>query len=335
MSHFKSARLRMTAWYVIIVAIVSASFSAIIYQSITGEIKRSFQMAEIRLRTQNDTLLPKQLALQLLDRDLERAERAVVIRLTIIDGIVILASGIAAYILAGKTLAPIEESLEEQKRFTSDAGHELKTPLTSLRTELEVAIRDKRLTLKDTRKLLASNLEDVISLQNLSENLMKLNRYSQSQNGQVFEKLNTKEIVGDALKKVLPMAKKRKIKVLKHVTDLDVLGERQSLIELFTILLDNAIKYSPENSSVTISSSKSRRKLIFEVRDRGVGIAKEDIPHLFDRFFRSDSSRNKTNAEGYGLGLAIAREIVERHKGEIFVKSKLAKGSTFTVTLPY
>lgn len=334
MTHFTSARLRLTASYVIIVAIVSASFSAIIFQAVTGEIERSFQMAEIRLRTQNDTLLPKQLALQLLDRDLERAKNSVVVRLVIIDGIVILASGIAAYILAGKTLAPIEESLEEQKRFTSDAGHELKTPLTSLRTELEVAIRDKKLTLKDARKLLASNLEDVVSLQNLSENLMKLNRYAQNQNGQVYENLNIKEVTGVAVKKISAIAKLRKIKIVNNAGNLDVLGERLSLVELLTILLDNAIKYSPDGSKVIVNASIVRKRMTISVTDSGVGISKRDIPHLFDRFYRADSSRNKTGSEGYGLGLAIAKEIVQRHKGDVTVKSKLGEGSTFTVTLP-
>ena len=182
--------------------------------------------------------------------------------------------------------------------------------------------------------MLKSNLEEVVDLQNLSENLMRLTRYSQSINGIRASRLNIKIPLELAIKKVAPMAKAKNIKIKKDISNIEIKANNQSLEELFVILLDNAIKYSPEKSAVIISTLVHRNKVAVGVVDQGVGIAKVDIPHLFDRFYRADASRNKTKAGGYGLGLAIAKEIVEKHRGEISVKSKLGHGSTFKVILP-
>ncbi|OGM31510.1 hypothetical protein A2803_02115 [Candidatus Woesebacteria bacterium RIFCSPHIGHO2_01_FULL_44_21] len=334
MTRFSSARLKLTLWYLIIVAIVSFSFSAIIYNGVVSELERGFQIAEFHVQSPNNVFVPRKIALQILKDDFELAKKAVTIRLLSINAIIIAASGIAAYILAGKTLEPLQLALEEQKRFTADASHELKTPLTALRTELEVALRDKKLNLKDAKNMLKSNLEEVANLQNLSENLMKLTRYSQGINGIRFNRLNIKIPLEQAIKKVTPMAKAKNIKLRKDISNIEIKADSQSLEELFIILLDNAIKYSPEKSVVIISTLVHRNKVAVDVADQGVGIAKADIPHLFDRFYRADVSRNKTKADGYGLGLAIAKEIVERHKGEISVRSIVDKGSTFTVLLP-
>ena len=332
MTKFALARLRLTIWYISIVAIVSFTFSAIIYNGVVADLERGFQMAEFHIRNPNGVFIPKSIALQILNDDFEAAKKSVVLRLLRMNGIIILASGVAAYVLAGKTIKPIEEALEEQKRFTADAGHELKTPLTAMRTELEVTLRGKKLNLKDAKTILKSNLEEVISLQKLSENLMLLNRYSKNHNGMHFNRLNSKNMIQKAIKKLSPIAEEKQIKIDSTLVDLDLNADSQSLEELFVILLDNAIKYSPKNSRVLIENKSVRRKIMVTVRDNGHGISKEDQEHLFDRFYRSDDSRNKSaQTDGYGLGLTIAKEIVERHKGEISVKSELGKGSTFRV----
>lgn len=319
-----------------IVAIVSFAFSAIIYNGVVADIAHSFQMAELRIQNPvgSPLVIPKRTVLKILQEDFENAKRAVVWRLLKVNGVIILASGIAAYVLAGKTIKPIEEALEEQKRFTADAGHEIKTPLTALRTELEVALRDKKLTLKDSKAILKSNLEEVISLQKLSENLMLLNRYSKKHNGMHFNEVSIKEIIEKATKTLKPMADEKNIKINLDLANIETKGDSQSLEELMIILIDNAIKYSEKKSKIEITSEVSRNKTIIKVKDYGAGISKEDQEHLFDRFYRADSSRNKTKADGYGLGLAIAKEIVERHKGNISVESGFGKGSTFRVALP-
>jgi signal transduction histidine kinase len=114
-----------------------------------------------------------------------------------------------------------------------------------------------------------------------------------------------------------------------------VSGDFWSLVELFAILLDNAVKYSPEGSAVTVSGGHEKdRRLTVSVSDQGVGIAAADLPHIFDRFYQADRSRSKDHSTGYGLGLSIAQKIVELHQGSIEVSSQLGHGTVFTVTLP-
>ncbi len=111
-------------------------------------------------------------------------------------------------------------------------------------------------------------------------------------------------------------------------------GSKDRLRELFVILLDNAIKYSPNNSVVTISAKSDRKFHTISVTDTGIEIEEKDISHVFDRFFRADTSRSKANVAGYGLGLSIAKKIVKIHNGAIDVKSTINKGATFSVLLP-
>lgn len=128
-----------------------------------------------------------------------------------------------------------------------------------------------------------------------------------------------------------PLAQKKTIRIQKDVVSTTVSGDRANVLELCVILLDNAIKYSQERREVSIRVQQSQRNVEITVIDHGTGIAKKDLPHIFDRFYRADSSRTR---DGYGLGLAIAKKIVELHRGTITVESELGKGSTFTVALP-
>ena len=113
-----------------------------------------------------------------------------------------------------------------------------------------------------------------------------------------------------------------------------IYGNKQSLIELLTILLDNAIKYSNKNRLVILKSKKLDHRILITVSDQGIGIDRENLPHIFDRFYRADKSRSKEKITGYGLGLSIAKRIIDIHNGIIRAESKLGKGSEFTVEIP-
>lgn len=177
-----------------------------------------------------------------------------------------------------------------------------------------------------------SNLEEVNNLQYLSDNLIKLTQHQKG--GTNFEEVSLKEIAENAQKRVAALAKRKNISIKNQIQELDINGDRQSLLELFVILLDNAIKYSPKGKIVTLTSKKTDNSVEIEFKDQGVGIDEKDIPHLFDRFFRADKSRTKSEAGGYGLGLSIAKQIIEKHKGLIKVESKLDKGTTFIIDFP-
>jgi two-component system, OmpR family, sensor histidine kinase CiaH len=248
-------------------------------------------------------------------------------------GILIFA-GIAGYFLAGRTLRPIKEMIEKQNQFITDASHELRTPLTSLKTSIEVYFRSKNHTLLQSDKLLSSNLEEVNNLQYLSDNLIKLSNPQKAQFNLIFEDLELRDVLEEALKKVASQAKQRNIKIINRLRKSIILGDRQSLTELFVVILDNAIKYSFKNKSVSITSENDNNHVIIKIKDEGIGIENKDIPHIFDRFYRADRSRTKENIEGYGLGLSIAKQIIDNHNGNVEVESNPGKGTIFSIQLP-
>lgn len=330
---FHSARLKLTAWYLVIIMAISLSFSAFIYRGVTLEFQRKLNAIEKRLELHKHGFRLPLGRSQFFIADLEDAKQRVFLILLYTNGAIFLFSAIAGYFLAGKTLLPIEKAMEEQKRFVADASHELKTPLTALQISIEVALRDKKLKLEDAKNVLRESLEDIDSLKKLANDLLSLASYSQGNNFRK-EKVNIKEIIESANKKIAPLAKTKNIKmkiVLKNIT---LTAHRESLEKLITILLDNAVKYTPKGGKVSLTCEKDRRYLTLKVKDTGIGISQKDLPHIFDRFYRIDSSRSKVKVAGFGLGLSIAKKIVEQHRGSIDVKSSPSKSSTFIIKLP-
>lgn|SRR3989338_1863664 len=340
---FTRARLKLTAWYLLIITLVSVSFSVAMYKVLTNELDRVEHIQ--RLRQERQLSMPELNSIPLefrqkiprsfiLDQQLvEETKNRLKSMLIIVNLGILGVSSLAGYFLAGRTLQPIKEIVDEQNRFISDASHELRTPITSLKTEIEVNLRDRNLS-KDAKKLLQSNLEEVNSLQSLSDNLIRLTQYQKTNYNIHFDDLSLLEIVVDACKKVANLAKHKKITIKNQVKDFILEGDSPSLTESLVILLDNAIKYSRKNTLITLTSKKSGHSLELEIKDEGVGIAEQDIPYLFDRFYRADRSRTKTDVQGYGLGLSIAKQIVDKHNGSISVGSKLNQGTTFTIQLP-
>ncbi|MEK9143775.1 MAG: HAMP domain-containing sensor histidine kinase, partial [Patescibacteria group bacterium] len=138
----------------------------------------------------------------------------------------------------------------------------------------------------------------------------------------------------NAIHYVTPLANKKHIVIIKNIHEARVRGNKDSLTSLLVILFDNAIKYSPDKSTITVSCEKLDGSLILSVTDKGIGIGEKDVPHVFDRFYRTDKARSKMGAGGYGLGLSIAKQIVEIHHGKITVQSREHKGTTTLVRLP-
>ena len=328
---FEKARLKLTAWYLLIIMLISISFSLAIYRVLVMEISRVERMQRLRRELQ----IPFEMRRPVIDPEvLNETENRLRAILIIINLGILGSSALASYFLAGRTLKPIKDMVEEQSRFITDASHELRTPLTSLKSEIEVNLRDKNLKISDAKKLLESNLEEVNNLQYLSDNLIKLTQYQTSSIRVSFEQISLLEIIDQAQKNIANMAKQKRINIRNQVKDIQIIGDKQSLIELFVIFLDNSVKYSPKNSLITLSSKKIDDFVQVDIADKGVGISQEDLPHLFNRFYRADKSRTKSEVGGYGLGLSIAKQIVNEHKGFIKVESKFDKGSTFSIQLP-
>lgn len=330
---FQKARFKLTAWYLLIIMSISVLFSVTIYKGSTHEIERFARVRHFRL--ERDGFFPPSVALSQSDQAVvQEAEDRLKTILVLINLGILTVSGGVGYFLAGRTLRPIQDMVDEQNRFIADASHEFSTPITSLKSEIEVYMRSKNHTVKEADALLASNLEEVNNLQVLSDNLLEL-AINQKTNGDYpFELLSLSAVVQEAVKRVGPLAKKKHITITNTVHDASLTAERQSITELFVILLDNAIKYSPQNSKVLISSKKQDVRVSIFVKDEGIGISSEDLSYIFDRFYRADVSRSKAQVRGFGLGLSIAKKIVETHKGKIEAKSEINKGSTFIIHLP-
>jgi signal transduction histidine kinase len=338
MTTFHQARLKLTIWYLLIIMAISILFSLYIYKTLTAEVDR-FEKAQrffierklqehlspsIHLFNHRQQLNPELIA--------ETKQRILLMLLAANAGILIITGGLG-YFLAGRTLKPIKKMMDEQNRFITDASHELKTPLTALRSEFEVAIMDEeKLQLKEAKNLIKSGFEEIVQLQGLTENLLQLTQKENKIGILKTEQVSLLEITEAALKRVIPIAKKKHIAINNHIDDFILKADTQSITELLVILLDNAIKYSHENAEVNLTAKKIDHHIEISIQDTGIGIGKKDLPHIFDRFYRADKSRSKT--PGYGLGLSIAKKIVEAHKGSIFVQSIVNKRTTFIVRLP-
>jgi len=335
---FYSARIKLTAWYLLIIMFISFLFSLAIYTEANREIIRFERFQQIRIEQENEgIMLPYgPVRFRVFDPSvISQARSRVIFTLLGINGAIFIVSGFLGYFLAGRTLKPIQEIVDDQKRFIADASHELRTPLTSLQTATEVHLRNKNLTLSEAKKLLSQNLQEIQYLQVLTNDFMQLTEHEEKSTSDLFETVYLSDILSSAIQKVDFFAKSKNTQITLKKVKAELEGDKKSLTELFVIILDNAIKYSPRNSkvSVAIINQDSMRKVV--IKDRGVGISDEDIPHIFNRFYRAEKSRSKDISPGYGLGLSIAEKIINRHNGSIEVESELKKGTTFTVMLPH
>ncbi|OGK18054.1 hypothetical protein A2866_02900 [Candidatus Roizmanbacteria bacterium RIFCSPHIGHO2_01_FULL_39_8] len=319
---FQSARIKLTIWYILITMCVSILFSLIIFSFLHRELMRN--EFRIKLRLERAHLPPPRV-------DTETIESAIKVNLLYVNLIILGIASLAGYFLSGRTLRPIKEMVDQQNQFIADASHELRTPLTALKTAIEVNLRDEKLNLKQAKDTLKENLADVDKLKSLSENLLTLVTLQGSLNH--FSSISIKDVLQTAMSKINYLAKAKKVEIKTSIKEAVVSGNKDRLIELFVILLDNAVKYSPNNKIITVSSEKEDSHAVIKIKDEGIGISEKELPHIFERFYRVDKSR-ASSTKGYGLGLAIANEIVHLHKGSISVESKEKKGSTFIVKLP-
>lgn len=325
---FQSATLKLTAWYLAILIAISLLFSVIIYSTASKEVGSRIGFLQ---KTSQPILFddsPAKFGL-LRDSQVHAAEENLLVSLFVTNICIWIAGGFGSYYLARRTLTPIEEAHEAQSRFTSDASHELRTPLASMKTELEVALRDPKLEKSEMRELLVSNLEEVDKLTKLSQNLLQLSQLDHE--GLSRERVTLYDIARSVMERFDKTGKRVQLTGNKSYA---VTANKSSIEELLTILLDNALKYSPEDSKVHVSLIGQRHMAGFEVSNTGEGIPSDVLPHIFDRFYRADSSRTGGKKGGYGLGLSLAKKIVELNNGELAVSSARGQTTTFRVLLP-
>lgn len=330
---FASATLKLTAWYLIILVTICLIFSFIIFEISTSEISSRLERLQIRVEGSSQTLtLPGPVTLNdIRVNQTKEAKASIFVGLVYMNLAVITLGGFGSFLLARRTLKPIEEAHEAQSRFASDASHELRTPLAIMKSEIQVAMRDKSLESKDYKELLESNLEEVDKLTDLSQSLLQLSRLDYGE----LERSDRVDIV-KTIKKSAKSLKLSSDRLKYSLPDATVTidGNESMLGDLFRILLDNAVKYSPAGSPINLSMSSNGRTCKVSVANKGEGINSRDLSKIFDRFYRTETSRSSAGAAGYGLGLSLAKEIVNLHDGSISATSTPGKTTTLTVTLP-
>lgn len=239
-----------------------------------------------------------------------------------------------SYYLAYKTIAPIKEVFEKQKQFIADASHELRTPIAIIKTNLALVSSNKDKTIESQGKWMnyidlqtdrmSHLIDDMLSLAKLDEDKKVLN----------LQPININKILENLLMSFEAVFFENKIELQNNLKDnFFINGDLEEIKKLFNILMDNAIKHTFPNGTITITSSKLKSKMEIIITNTGEGIPDKDLEKIFERFYRSDESRQRKTG-GYGLGLAIANSIVISHKGKIYARSNAGKDTSFIVELP-
>lgn len=331
---FTSATLKLTAWYLIILLVISLLFSFIIFELSTSEISSRLERLQIRVEGSSRTVtLPGPLTLtDIRENQTEEARASIFIGLLYMNLAVVGIGGVGSFLLARATLKPIEEAHEAQSRFTSDASHELRTPLAVMKSEIQVALRDPSLKKADYREVLGSTLEEVDKLTALSHSLLELSRIEHS----TIDRNDRIDVAHLIRGEVVRLQGSDRVKLAAPSQPIYIDANQAIIGELFHILIDNALKYSTTRSHIPIVIDSNGRIVTVTITNDGPGIKKNDISRVFDRFFRSEPSRvSRSKVGGYGLGLSLASKIAALHDGSITASSTPGKLTTFTVTLPH
>lgn len=236
--------------------------------------------------------------------------------------------------LAARSLAPTIAAWRRQQQFVADASHELRTPLTIIKTNLEVLLQNPDHTIESEMRYLGNAYEELVRTGSLIEDLLTLARVDSDEPLIEKRSVNLNKLVVEAVEAVQPMAtaEAKSLAALTPHFPCMTFGDMARLRQLLLILMDNALRYSDTGATINVSLECDTLHSKIEVSDTGFGIAPELLPKVFDRFVRGDVTRHRNN-QGSGLGLSIAKWIVDAHGGSIQVDSKLGKGTTITIIL--
>jgi heavy metal sensor kinase len=230
-------------------------------------------------------------------------------------------------------ISRLDESFQSVNRFTADASHELRTPLTIIRGELETSLMDKSLS-KNVRETIYSLIEETENLSKIVQCLLSLSRLDSGGVQMERVRLNLAELVSTITDQMVPLADEKHVILTSRAQGrVEVEGDRVRLKQVVVNLLDNAIKYTPEGGTVTVEVNVSDRQAQLEISDTGPGIPTSDLPHVFERFFRTDQVRLGAT-EGAGLGLSIVQSICTAHGGLVKAENHANGGCRFIVRLP-
>ena len=236
--------------------------------------------------------------------------------------------------LTNKTIKPIKETFEKQKQFIADASHELKTPLTIIKTNTSLVLSNPEDTIKNQEKWINYISSQTDRMSTLINEMLSLAKLDVNENKLNFTSINISKIIESMLLMFDAVIYENEIDLESNITkDIFINGHQESIKKLFSIIMDNAIKHTNKNGKITVSLLSDKNKIKMIVKNTGEGIPSEHLEKIFERFYRVDSSRVRETG-GYGLGLSIASSIVKQHKGKIYAQSKENQYTSFFVEFP-
>ncbi|MDQ0199730.1 sensor histidine kinase [Neobacillus ginsengisoli] len=249
-------------------------------------------------------------------------------------GIGVLCAIASGYFLAGRSLVPIKKAWQKQQQFVSDASHELRTPLAVIQAKTDLLFRAPSATIKDKIHDVSTISTESRRLSKLVANLLTLARSDSDQIEMKKQAFRLDELLKEITQHYEEIVSYQGKSIhLDAPESVKFMADKERIHQLIVILLDNAMKYTKEGGEIWLCCQKTSSSIILRVKDNGIGIAEQDIPKIFDRFYQSDRAR--TEAEGMGLGLSIAKWIIEKHHGKTKVESTLGKGTMIELIFPH
>ncbi len=324
-TNFKGAVIRLTAYYTLGVFVILLVFSFLVYglfsTGIEEKIQEDSRWSEKIEVLDDDDVFFHEVTENLLDV------------LVLSDFVLLFLTVVVSYLLARKTLAPLALAYQKQQRFVADAAHELRTPLAVMKAGNEVLLRHER-TVPQYKKFINESLEEVNRLIALSNDLLFLVQ-NKATNKNVCTQFSLSEVCFKQLERIEPYAVIAGISIHSNIGEGILLqGREEDISRVIQNLLKNAVDYNKPQGSVTLTLVQKKQEAILTLRDTGIGIEQKDIPYIFERFYKADSSRVQKNTTGSGLGLSIAEEIVTLYGGAIQIQSTVGEGTTFELRFP-
>ncbi len=242
--------------------------------------------------------------------------------------------GVTGWFLGGLAMQPTRKAYEQLQRFTADASHELRAPVAAVLSNAQVALIPP-FDESELRFRLENIVDVAKSMSNLIGNLLLLSRHEGNLDASVLKTINLVELVENISKNYQELATSQNLIFTTQLPQepITIKAEPDLLKQAIVNLLSNAFKYTPADGNVKLRVFTQSRQAVIQVEDSGIGIPEEDLPHIFERFYRVDTVRSRQTG-GFGLGLAIAQQIVQAHQGKITVNSLMGQGSIFQIELP-
>ncbi|OXS52929.1 hypothetical protein B1A99_31745 [Cohnella sp. CIP 111063] len=244
-------------------------------------------------------------------------------------------SVIAGYALARRALVPIQKAWDKQQQFIADASHELRSPLSVVQGQMQLLLRHPDHTIEEESVPISAVLKETQRMSNMVGGLLLLARGDSHEEVISCKPVRVDGIVKEMAKNMEPIMDYKQLRLQAHIEDTELLiaGDEERLMQLFMIIIDNAIKFTQERGQIDLACVRQGKSVLVTVKDDGAGISERDLPLVFNRFYKGDTARDRKD-HGAGLGLSIARWIVDQHHGSIHISSVAERGTTVTIRFP-